>query len=330
MRILLPGLLETNLSGYLAGCGVLRLVSLTQPEATLKWDHHAILEADHTPDSLVDALYEDRGYGFSQAPFMTQTRQAYQRGKGVKIDKETTLDASKMVPFPCDILAKVTFIKDIPCVTAGFPCPFPKGVWPVLLAQARAVGQQSIEANMVGLRVTLDPEEDAKPAVSYLVRLPGKGGRYVLKTIKELTEQVGRDKIRRDLFDPWTYSDPKLGLGLDDREGNDKGSNPKPEGYTNHGANLLILHGLSYFPCFDYKGEGRTMGIEEVSGKGSRKERVLVYPVWRDPLSYDTARYFIWQGGLGAQVQRYRVRTVSRGKGTGKVTYMDIPFPIQD
>ena len=221
----------------------------------------------------------------------------------------------------CDIIAKVALdSRGRPTVSLG--CQFPPGEWRRLTKQALDSNRVDILEVMGSLRGSLEHDrkpgkEEPAPAPSYLVRLRGNCGKNMLKAVRGLL-QIDVKKIRRDLFNPWTYPDcePKaLALSLDDQEGNDKGSNPKQNGYTNHGAGLLALHGLPLFPCFDYQGRVKTTCADGPD---------FTYPVWSTPLGYAAVRYLIQSNFQDYGVQSYRSRSVSREK----VLYLDTPILI--
>ena len=318
--IKLTGLSEANLVGYLAGLGVQRLVNLVHPSATLRWEGCAVLETVLDEDQLVSLLDTRRSYGFD-GRFMTFERPIYEEGN------ELTLKNSL-----CDIQAGVKLNPEgKPVMKKGRACQFPPGQWARLQQEACTNNQHGVLELMCALRTSLENNREGKdkeafPDASFLNRLRDKSGKTMLKAVRGLL-LVGKDKLRRDLFNPWKYQDhilhhqdlklSGLALGLDDQEGNDKGSNPKEEGHTNHGAGMLALHGLTNFPCFDCRGRVRT-----TCARGYESE--FIYPVWGVPLVYDAIQYLIRSDFQELDVRSYRVKSVQRGK----VSYLDLPVLV--
>lgn len=133
------------------------------------------------------------------------------------------------------------------------------------------------------------------------VRARGTSSRYFINSLKALVSgkikiaetypEATKEKILRDLFHPWTYEDQGGAPCIDDKEANFAmfGISKDKAGVTNHGAALLMFHGYSFFPTFDYHGGLNTVGVQE--------SRTIGYPIWSKPLSLVSVKYLFQQIG---------------------------------
>lgn len=114
-----------------------------------------------------------------------------------------------------------------------------------------------------------------------------------LTTVRELSKKVTEDKIRKTLFNQWTYSDKGLSTRWDPSEVRRyayRATDPSPEGAkTVWMANLLAYRALTLFPSAPVKGQLKTTGWSR--WKESKKKRnVFTWPIWDKPIGVETIR----------------------------------------
>lgn len=130
--------------------------------------------------------------------------------------------------------------------------------------------------------------------------MSGTGHQHFLKTMRDLAEKVGRDKLQRCLFGSWERKDPQLSLRWDpedDRRYAHRWKNPSDDKVsvkgqrsgapTEWGANRLAFEALPLFPVMPTRpGRVQTTGF---SGTRSR-DTFWTWPVWDVPIGLDTVR----------------------------------------
>jgi hypothetical protein len=120
----------------------------------------------------------------------------------------------------------------------------------------------------------------------------GSGHQFFLETFGTLMETATAEQIRRAIFGPWTYSDPRLSFRwdpLDDRRYAYGWDDPSgQEVRTEHGANLLAAFALPMFPLIPTAKGPVTTGFNARSDS-----RNFTWPVWSPPLTVDTLRSLV-------------------------------------
>ena len=119
--------------------------------------------------------------------------------------------------------------------------------------------------------------------------MSGAGHQHFLRSMKDLVDHTGADKLLKSLFEPWDYSDLRLGLRWDPVEDrrhalrwdNPSGTAPK----TMYGANRLAMEALPLLPTAPFNRRLATTGF-------STRERTTLFtwPIWDCRLSLDVVR----------------------------------------
>lgn len=119
--------------------------------------------------------------------------------------------------------------------------------------------------------------------------LSGAGHQWFLKTARQLMVEVTPERIRRALFEPWTYADEKLSMRWDpieDRRYALSAADPSDApARTVWMANLLAYRALALFPAAPCRGALRVVGWTMVEG-----DPVFTWPLWEFAASLDTIR----------------------------------------
>jgi CRISPR-associated endonuclease/helicase Cas3 len=122
--------------------------------------------------------------------------------------------------------------------------------------------------------------------------ITGSGHQFFLETLAALMESVTADQIRRALFGPWSYEDPRLSFRwdpVDDRRYAYTWGDPSDEHVrTEHGANVLGAFALPLFPLVP-----TTRGPVTTGFRPRSKPPALTWPVWVCPLSVDAVRSLV-------------------------------------
>ena len=129
--------------------------------------------------------------------------------------------------------------------------------------------------------------------------MSGASNQHFLKTMRDLTEKVGRDKLQQCLFDSWKRKDPQLSLRWnpeEDRRYAHRWKNPsddkvavkgqKSGAPTEWGANRLAFEALPLLPVMPIPSGAQTTGF---SGTRSR-DTFWTWPIWDAPVGLDTVR----------------------------------------
>jgi hypothetical protein len=119
--------------------------------------------------------------------------------------------------------------------------------------------------------------------------ITGSGHQFFLETLGALMEQVTPEQIRRALFGPWQYADPRLSFRWDpveDRRYAYSWSDPSGnEVRTEHGANMLAAMGLPLLPAVPTASGLVTTGFD------SRQDPpTFTWPIWESMLGRDVVR----------------------------------------
>ena len=117
----------------------------------------------------------------------------------------------------------------------------------------------------------------------------GSGQQFFLETFRILMEELTLDKLKRALFDPWTYKDPKRSFRWNPQEDRRYAlgwADPSDEQVTTeHGANLLAAMALPLFPSIPTSRGLSTTGFVDRKG-----ETFWTWPIWEASLSVDLVR----------------------------------------
>jgi hypothetical protein len=139
----------------------------------------------------------------------------------------------------------------------------------------------------LGSEACLRPDGKIIPTEFCLIL--GSGQQFFLETVQHLMTEITQAKIRRCLFGPWTYEDPKRSFRWDPVEDNRyafRWSDPSGEEVrTEHGANLLAAMGLPLLPTVPL---GRTLGT--TGFVHDEKVPMFTWSLWECPIVLDVLR----------------------------------------
>lgn len=118
----------------------------------------------------------------------------------------------------------------------------------------------------------------------------GAGHQHFIGTMQHLVHQTSAEDLRRSLFEPWTYSDRKLGLRWDPQEDRRyalRWNNPTVgDGVpTMHGANRLAVEALPLLATAPIGRRLETTGFVR-TGRTTR----FSWPIWDRALGMDVVR----------------------------------------
>lgn len=121
--------------------------------------------------------------------------------------------------------------------------------------------------------------------------ITGSGHQYFLSTVRHLIGEVDAERVRRSLFETWTYPDEKLSMRWDpaedrryalmDRDPTASGNKAR----TMWMANLLGYRALALFPAAPGTGALRVAGWMD-----SAEGPAFTWPLWEFPAGVDTVR----------------------------------------
>ena len=277
--LLLNGLDGSNLLGFLAAVGVLRVATETNPQWDwrVRWDTREgqwspVLLADTTLtaggliDQLMPALDKRKGdHAFAFANDLTISCKEFRGVAQSAFDSAGLADrhfADFITAFGCDsvpISAKDSRIQD-----------------------------------------------------TALRTMSGAGHQHFIGSMRELVEKTSPDHLRATLFEAWQYSDPKPSLRwdpADDRRYALRWKEPSGDPVrTMRGANRLAVEALPLFPTAPGEGNLQTTGFTQRRGEGV----IFTWPIWGVPLNIDTVRSLLSLAEL-QQAQLDRQSLSSRG-----------------
>lgn len=120
--------------------------------------------------------------------------------------------------------------------------------------------------------------------------ITGSGHQFFLDTVRELIKRVTPDRVRRALFEPWTYDDEKLSLRWDPVEDSRYAlvaADPSNSASrTVWMANLLAYKSLTLFPSVPRAAGLRTTAWSDDQDDGP----ALTWPIWEMGLTPDAIR----------------------------------------
>lgn len=138
--------------------------------------------------------------------------------------------------------------------------------------------------------------------------ITGSGHQFFLETLSTLMEEVTADQLRRALFGPWTYSDPRLSFRwdpIDDRRYAYAWNDPSSgQVQTEHGANILAAFALPLFPVVPTLRGAATTGFDSQLDPSEWR-----WPLWRHPYSLDVVRSLLAAESIQQAIKRTQVAT---------------------
>lgn len=308
--ILLHGIDGANPLGFLAAIGALRVLSLDTDGVRLRWKKH---ENAWRPVLRVDTVFKEEAF----------VERLYAK-----------LSAS--------IPPEIFMLGDNPSVPLDVFRPY---------------AQASAQAALDGDRVRSDfaaafagehpTDKDGKIPDTALRTMSGAGHQHFLKFMRNFTEQVQPDHLRKTLFDNWRYDDPVQNMTLrwdpsDDNRYALRWSDPSGDPDRKSigsmwGANRLAIEALPLFPTLPTHRQLETVGFHT---QGARKTH-WTWPIWNVFAGVDTVRSLLDMAdvlrsdrvgmqpkGLGARgiTEVYRSRRLTTGKFRNFTMGVPVPF----
>ena len=308
--ILLHGIDGANPLGFLAAIGALRVLSLDTDGVRLRWKKH---ENAWRPVLGIDTVFKEEAF----------VEHLYAK-----------LSAS--------IPSEIFMLGDNPSV--------PLDVF-------RLYAQASAQAALDGDRVRSDfaaafagehpTDKDGKIPDTALRTMSGAGHQHFLKFMRNFTEQVQPDHLRKTLFDNWRYDDPVQNMTLrwdpsDDNRYALRWSDPSGDPDRKSigsmwGANRLAIEALPLFPTLPTHRQLETVGFHT---QGARKTH-WTWPIWEVFAGTDTVRSLLDMAdvqrsdrtgmqpkGLGVRgiTEIYRSRRLTTGKFRNFTMGVPVPF----
>jgi hypothetical protein len=119
--------------------------------------------------------------------------------------------------------------------------------------------------------------------------MSGAGHQHFLGFMRELAAETVREQLRRALLEPWDYGDDRPSLRWDPTDYRPHALRAEaPSGdpiKTMRGANRLAIEALPLFPAIPARRRLHTVGFED-----RNKETEITWPIWTDRLGLDTVR----------------------------------------
>ena len=113
--------------------------------------------------------------------------------------------------------------------------------------------------------------------------MSGAGHQHFIGSMRELVGKTNPDHLRASLFEPWQYSDPKPSLRWDPQDDRRYALRWKePSGdpvRTMRGANRLAVEALPLFPTAPGERQLHTTGFTQRRGEGV----LFTWPIWKCP-----------------------------------------------
>lgn len=133
--------------------------------------------------------------------------------------------------------------------------------------------------------------------------ITGSGHQWFLDTARDLANQATMERLRKVLFEQWTYEDEKLSMRwdpLDDRRYALMDIDPsdnKSKSRTVWMANLLAYRALALFPSAPVKRQLKTTGWIHLE-ESKKKRNVFTWPIWEKPIGVETIRSLLQHSEL--------------------------------
>ena len=154
--------------------------------------------------------------------------------------------------------------------------------------------------------------KDSRIQDTALRTMSGAGHQHFVGSMRKLVAETNPDHLRGTLFEPWQYSDPKPSLRwdpLDDRRYALRWKEPSGDPVrTMRGANRLAVEALPLFPTAPGERDLHTTGFSQRRGEGV----LFTWPIWEVPLTIDTVRSLLSLAEL-QKPQPDRKRLLARG-----------------
>ena len=142
--------------------------------------------------------------------------------------------------------------------------------------------------------------------------MSGAGHQHFLKAMRELVTETDSESLKRSLFSPWRYTDPRPSLRwdpVDDRRHALRWKNPSGDAVqTMRGANRLAIEALPLLPTSPGERRLHTTGFSERRGEGVH----FTWPIWEPPLAVELVRSLLSLEDL-QQSRPNRDRLLARG-----------------
>jgi hypothetical protein len=143
----------------------------------------------------------------------------------------------------------------------------------------------------------------------------GSGQQYLLDTVRQLIERVESERVRRALFEPWTYRDEKLSLRWDpneDRRYALAATDPSTEASrTVWMANLLAYRALELFPSAP-----RRTALATTAWSDHESDPTFTWPIWSASAGPETIRSLLQLRELSSGSPD---RSVLRARGVAEI-----------
>ena len=128
--------------------------------------------------------------------------------------------------------------------------------------------------------------------------MSGAGHQHFLGTMKQLVKETTASDLQKSLFEPWTYTDRKLGLRWDPQEDrryalrwdNPSGSGGVP---TMRGANRLAVEALPLLPTTPDRKRLETTGFS-----ASGRAITFSWPIWDCAIGIEVVRSVLAMGEI--------------------------------
>ncbi len=282
-EIELTGLDGSNLLGYLAALGTLRILTLAEPDRCIRmswvergfWTPLVEGTSAETPDEFL-SLLASSVCGEESAD------------ESWKIGKDLTLSCVEFGGQMREALAKATHERR---VSVDFLAAFGCDVY--------GAGQKKELMSDTGFRT-----------------MSGAGHQHFLGFMLELAAGTGLEHLQRALFAPWDYADGRPSLrwdAADFRPHALRAVDPSGDPIkTMRGANRLAIEALPLFPTAPKARRIRTIGFQE----GEMGSEVW-WPIWSDALELGTVKSLVAAGDGRVRpgvAQVYRATRFTEGK----------------
>lgn len=312
-RLELTGLDGANPLAFLAALGTLRVADLIFPGCSLSWHSSGvwrpILEVPSIigSDALVSALFarlHRRGDPTAaeeadrlRSRFDEARRQARDADRAIKERQlrgvERSLAHTNEV-LPLENAAEQARLGWVAALSRSVPAPY-LGLGrsiSIPYDEFRSFARQAVADATIRDRETVDfaaafasdacYDDNGNVHPTQFQLITGSGHQFFLETFHILmASEITEEKLRRSLFGPWTYSDPRRSFRWDPIEDTRyayRWDDPSGPGVsTEHGANLLAAMALPFFTVVPVSPTGLATTGFEGQGRGA----FWTWPIWK-------------------------------------------------
>jgi hypothetical protein len=243
----LPGLDGSNLLAFLAALGTLRVLTLAEPDATVKMS------------------WRDRGFWM---PVVHHSRIG---------------DAKTLVDTLADRVCGEQTVNPACCI--GSDLSFPAAEYAEFLRTAWNQDDREQLAFLAALGsefVRTGPKKEQMADTEFRT-MSGAGHQHFLGTMVQLARESKAQHLYSSLFVAWTYEDERPNLRWDPADYRPhalRAENPSGDPIrTMRGANRLATEALPFFPTFPRRRGLRTLSFEDRDGHAT-----ITWPVWSSPV----------------------------------------------